>query len=79
MGLTPRTGTSRDGHPLSLSRAPSGDLAQFVARFFILIIERPDDAVLEDFLLHETAYVRVPTRGAGKPRSPASGSPMKGR
>ena len=63
MGLTPRTGTSRDGHPLSLSRAPSGDLARFVARFFILIIERPDDAVLEDFLLHETAYVRVPTEG----------------
>lgn len=59
-GLIPRTGTSRDGTPLSLSRAPSPDIAPFVARFFVTIIDRASDAVLEDFLLHETAYVRIP-------------------
>lgn len=63
MSLTPRTGMPRDGLPLSLSRAPSADLAGFVARYFITIFDRPEDSVLEDFLLHETAYVRVPTVG----------------
>ncbi|WEK44532.1 MAG: AraC family transcriptional regulator [Candidatus Sphingomonas colombiensis] len=63
MGLNPRTGTSHDGHPLSLSRTPPPDLAPFVARFFLLIIERPDDSILESFLLHETAYIRVPVIG----------------
>ncbi|MBB3474888.1 helix-turn-helix domain-containing protein [Sphingomonas sp. BK345] len=59
----PRTGTSRDGAPLSLSRTPPDDLAPFVARFFVTIFDRPSDAVLEDFLLHETAYIRVPVIG----------------
>ncbi len=63
MGLNPRTGTSHDGNPLSLSRTPPGDLSRFVARFFLVIIERPDDSVLESFLLHENAYIRVPVIG----------------
>lgn len=58
------TGASLDGLPLSLSRTPSPDLADIVARFFVTIIERPADAVLEDFLFHENAYVRVPLVGA---------------
>jgi AraC-like DNA-binding protein len=62
-GFIPRTGTSRDGAPLSLSRTPPDDLAPFVARFFVTIFDRPGDAVLEDFLLHETAYIRVPVIG----------------
>lgn len=62
-GLISRTGISRDGLPLSLSRTPPATLADYVARFFITIIERPDDAVLEDFLLHDAAYVRVPLVG----------------
>lgn len=62
-GFIPRTGTTRDGAPLSLSRTPPDDLAPFVARFFVTVFERPADAVLEDFLLHETAYVRVPVIG----------------
>jgi AraC-like DNA-binding protein len=63
MPITPRTGISRSGLPLSLSRAPSADLAPYVARYFITIFDRPEQSVLEDFLLHETAYVRVPTIG----------------
>ncbi|UVO50770.1 helix-turn-helix domain-containing protein [Sphingomonas sp. SUN019] len=63
MAITPRTGVSRDGLPLSLSRAPSADMATFVARYFITIFDQPADSVLEDFLLHETAYIRVPTIG----------------
>lgn len=62
-GLIPRTGASRDGAPLSLSRTPSDDISPFVARFFVTIIDRAADDVLEDFLLHETAYVRLPLVG----------------
>ena len=59
----PRTGTSRDGAPLSVSRAPADDLAPFVARFFLTIVDRQKTAVLEDFLLNETAYIRLPMIG----------------
>lgn len=62
-GLIPRTGASHGGAPLSLSRTPSDSLADYVARFFVTIIERPVDALLDDFLLHENAYVRVPLIG----------------
>ena len=58
--LIPRTGALPNGVPLSFSRTPPERLAGFVARFFVTIIDRPSDAVLEDFLLHETAYIRVP-------------------
>ncbi|MDR6788628.1 AraC-like DNA-binding protein [Sphingomonas sp. BE138] len=62
-GAIPRTGASLGGAPLSLSRTPPGAIADHVARFFVTIIERPEDALLEDFLLHEYAYVRVPLIG----------------
>ncbi|WP_058756623.1 AraC family transcriptional regulator [Sphingomonas endophytica] len=62
-GLISRTGASLDGLPLSLSRTPSDALDPFVARFFVTIIDRPADAVLEDFLFHESAYIRVPLVG----------------
>ncbi|WP_156347960.1 helix-turn-helix domain-containing protein [Sphingomonas sp. Leaf231] len=48
---------------MSLSRAPPPSLADYVARFFVTIIERPGDALLDDFLLHENTYVRVPLGG----------------
>lgn len=63
-GAIPRTGASLGGAPLSLSRTPPAELAEHIARFFVTIIERPSDAMLEDFLLHENAYVRVPVIGA---------------
>ena len=78
MGLNPRTGTSRDGHPLSLSRTPPGDLARFVARFFLLIIERPDDSLIESFLLHEAAYIRVPVIGRWETQVAGRWTPYEG-
>ncbi|MEG8040462.1 hypothetical protein QP166_14345 [Sphingomonas sp. LR60] len=62
-GAIPRTGASLGGAPLSLSRTPTAALADHIARFFVTIIERPADALLDDFLLHENAYVRVPVVG----------------
>lgn len=62
-GAIPRTGASLGGAPLSVSRTPPPAVAEHIARFFVTIIERPGDALLEDFLLHEFAYVRVPLVG----------------
>ncbi|WP_394647085.1 helix-turn-helix domain-containing protein [uncultured Sphingomonas sp.] len=61
--VIPRTGASRGGAPLSLSRTPPDSLAGHVARFFVTVIERPADALLDDFLFHENAYIRVPLVG----------------
>jgi AraC-like DNA-binding protein len=44
-------------------RAPSPALAAHVARFILTIVDRPADAVLDAFLLHETAYIRLPVEG----------------
>ncbi|VVT06495.1 conserved hypothetical protein [Sphingomonas sp. EC-HK361] len=58
--LSPRTAQSRTGLPLSISRTPSPDLARHVVRYVITQFDQPDDAVLEDFLMHEWGYLRVP-------------------
>ncbi len=71
-GVVPRTGASHAGAPLSVSRTPAESIAGHVARLFVTIIERPADAVLDDFLLHENAYIRVPVVGTWE--APADGT-----
>jgi AraC-like DNA-binding protein len=61
--LSARTGRTRTGLPVSLNVAPPPDLEPFVARFFVTIIDQPDEQVVEDILLNETALVRVLVRG----------------
>lgn len=58
-----RTGQTLDGLPVSLNLAPADDLSGYVARYYVTIIDQPADAVTEDFLLNETAMVRVLVRG----------------
>jgi AraC-like DNA-binding protein len=64
MTIVPRTGQTRAGLPISVNVAPPPDLADVIARFFVTIIDQPDDQVTSDFLLNETALVRVTVRGA---------------
>jgi AraC-like DNA-binding protein len=63
MALVPRTGMSHGGLPLSINVAPAPDLAPYVARFYVTIFDQPADASVEDFLLNETAMVRMLVRG----------------
>ena len=58
-----RTGQTVTGLPVSLNAPPSADLAGYVARYYVTIIDQPADAVTEDFLLNETAMVRILVRG----------------
>lgn len=48
---------------LSRTYRPSVDLAPYIRRFYVLEAPLPDGAVIEDFLLAETAFVRCLLRG----------------
>ena len=48
---------------LSRTYRPSADLAPYIRRFYVLEAPLPDGAVIEDFLLSETAFVRCLIRG----------------
>lgn len=77
MTIIPRTGQTRNGLPVSVNIAPPPDLADVVARFFVTIIDQPDDHLTEDFLLNETALVRVTVRGAWEAKVGARWSPYR--
>lgn len=48
---------------LSRTYRPSPDLAPYVRRFYVFEAELPDEMVIEDFLLSETAFIRVLIKG----------------
>ena len=48
---------------LSRTYRPSPDLAPYVRRFYVFEAELPDELVIEDFLLSETAFIRVLIKG----------------
>jgi AraC-like DNA-binding protein len=48
---------------LSRTYRPSADLAPYIRRFYVFEAPLPDGAMIEDFLLAETAFVRCLLRG----------------
>ena len=48
---------------LSRTYRPSPDLALFIGRYYVFEAELPDELVIEDFLLSETAFIRVLIKG----------------
>jgi AraC-like DNA-binding protein len=48
---------------LSRTYQPSADLAPYIRRFYVFEAPLPEGAVIEDFLLAETAFVRCLIRG----------------
>jgi len=61
--IAPVSGVSRDGQPLSYNRAPSPDLAPWVARLYYTEVDAPGDHVLSCGLLNDTSFVRIQVRG----------------
>ena len=47
----------------SVHRAPSDQLSQIIARHYLFKVALPDDYVLEDSLLSETAFIRILLKG----------------
>ena len=61
--LLPVSGQTRTGLPVSRNRAPHPDLAPYITRLFITTIDQPETQTTSDFLLNDTAFVRMLPRG----------------
>ncbi|MFN4112789.1 MAG: helix-turn-helix domain-containing protein [Sphingomonadaceae bacterium] len=48
---------------LSRTYRPSPEMAPYVRRFYVFEADLPDELVIEDFLLSETAFIRVLIKG----------------
>ena len=58
-----RSGTSRDGQPLSCNRSPAPDLAPWIARLYATIVDAPDGHVLRSGLFNDVSVIRIQLRG----------------
>lgn len=54
---------TRDGQPLSYSRAPAADLERWVGRFYVTIVDAPPQHRLDCGLLSDFACIRLQLRG----------------
>jgi AraC-like DNA-binding protein len=54
---------TRDGQPLSYSRAPTTDLAPWIARLQVTMVDAPEEYSLACAVLSDTAMLRVQLRG----------------
>lgn len=54
---------TRDGQPISYSRAPAGDLERWVGRFYVTIVGAPPEHQLDCGLLSDFACIRMQLRG----------------
>ena len=55
---------TRDGQPISYSRAPAPDLSPWIGRLYVTIVDAPADYRLACGLLNDTAMLRIQLRGA---------------
>lgn len=56
-------GATRDGQPISYSRAPAPDLERWVGRFYVTVVDMPAEHRLDCGLLSDFACIRVQLRG----------------
>lgn len=61
--LSPRSGTTREGQPLSLNRAPAADLDPWIARLYATVVEAPDGHRLDCGLFNDTSIIRIQLKG----------------
>lgn len=54
---------TRDGQPISYSRAPAADLDRWIGRLYVTIVGMPPDHRLECGLLSDFACIRIQLRG----------------
>ena len=56
-------GATRDGQPISVSRAPATDLEPWVGRFYVTVVDTPPDHRLDCGLLCDFGCMRIQLRG----------------
>lgn len=54
---------TRDGQPISYSRAPASDLAPWVARLYVTVVDAPADYCLSCGIFSDAAMLRIQLRG----------------
>lgn len=57
-------GSTRDGQPLSYNRAPAADIAPWIARLYVTVVQAPPTHRLDCGLFNDTACLRVQLRGS---------------
>jgi AraC-like DNA-binding protein len=67
--LSPRSGNTREGQPLSLNRAPAPDLDPWIARLYATVVEAPEDHRLDCGLFNDTSIIRIQLRGRWRART----------
>jgi AraC-like DNA-binding protein len=53
------SGRSRDGQPLAFHRAPAPELAPWIARLFVTVVDQPAGNTVDCGLFNDTAFVRL--------------------
>lgn len=61
--IEPLNGVTRDGQPLSYNRAPSPDLAPWIARLYATVVVAPPDHRLDCGLFSDTSVLRIQLKG----------------
>ena len=61
--IEPQFGVTREGQPLSYNRAPSPDLAPWIAGLYATAVEAPDDHQLACGLFNDTSLLRFQIKG----------------
>lgn len=54
---------TRDGQPISYSRAPAPDLAPWIARLYVTIVDTPEDHEVSCGIFSDAAMLRIQLRG----------------
>jgi len=73
--ISPISGITRDGQPLSYNRAPAPDLAPWIGRLYATVVDAPAEHRLDCGLFNDAATIRIQLKGtwtaqtAGGPRS----------
>lgn len=65
------SGRSRDGRPLSYNRQAAPDLAPWIARLFVTVVDQPADRTLVDGIFSDTTFIRALVRGDWTAETPA--------
>jgi len=73
-----QTGMSRAGQPLSYNRAPCAQLAPWIARLYVTVVDLPDDYCLESGLFNDVSVVRIQLSGHWQAKT-ADGPRQAGR
>lgn len=61
--VAPLSGVSRLGQPLSYNRAPSADLAPWIARLYATVVDIPEGHHLQCGLFNDTSLFRIQLKG----------------